>query len=160
MTVVTHRIAIMRKALWLLVSSIILVGCQRHVVFTEFANLPTDGWEADSTVLFHPIMEDSMADYQMLITIRHTDKYVYQNMWMFVDVMQDSVLLRRDTIEAQMANARGEWYGKGMSEYTLPLLYLERIPLSAGEYTIGIQQGMREESLLGITSVGLKFLKL
>jgi gliding motility-associated lipoprotein GldH len=47
-----------------------------------------------------------------------------------------------------------------MSEYTLPLLYLERIPLSAGEYTIGIQQGMREESLLGITSVGLKFLKL
>ena len=59
-----------------------------------------------------------------------------------------------------MANARGEWYGKGMSEYTLPLLYLERIPLAAGEYTIGIQQGMREESILGITSVGLKFLKL
>ena len=80
-------------------------------------------------------------------------------MWMFVDVKLDSILLRRDTIEAQMANARGEWYGKGMSEYTLPVIYLENITLPKGEYTVGIQQGMREESLRGVSNVGLKLLK-
>ena len=78
---------------------------------------------------------------------------------MFVDIKQDSVLLRRDTIEAQIANARGEWYGKGMSEYTLPIIYLENTRLPQGEYSIGIQQGMREESLRGVSKVGLKLVK-
>ena len=125
----------MKKVLLLAISSLLLVACQQNVVFTEYESLPADGWNMDSVVVFHPTIEDSIGNYQMLISIRHTDRYPYQNMWMFVDVKQDSVLLRRDTIEAQMANARGEWYGKGLSEHTLPIIYLENITLPKGEYT-------------------------
>ena len=149
----------MKKALLLAISSLLLVACQQNVVFTAYESLPASGWDMDSVMVFHPTVEDSIGNYQMLISIRHTDRYPYQNMWMFVDVKQDSVQLRRDTIEVQLANARGEWYGKGLSEYTLPVIYLENIPLLQGEYTIGIQQGMREESLRGVSNVGLKLVK-
>lgn len=149
----------MKKALLLAISSLLLVACQQNVVFTAYESLPASGWDMDSVMVFHPTIEDSIGNYQMLISIRHTDRYPYQNMWMFVDVAQDSVLLRRDTIEVQLANARGEWYGKGLSEYTLPILYLENITLPQGKYTIGIQQGMREESLRGVSHVGLKLVK-
>lgn len=149
----------MKRGLLLAIISLIMVACQQDVVFTQFESIPARGWEADSVVVFQPTIEDSVADYQILITIRHTDRYPYQNMWMFVDIKQDSVLLRRDTIEAQIANARGEWYGKGMSEYTLPIIYLENTRLPQGEYSIGIQQGMREESLRGVSKVGLKLVK-
>ena len=156
--IITH-VETMKKVLLLAISSLLLVACQRNVSFTSFQSIPSHSWDMDSVVVFHPIVADSIGDYQMLISIRHTDRYAYQNLWMFVDVKQDSVLLRRDTIEAQMANARGEWYGKGLSEHTLPIIYLENITLPKGEYTVGIQQGMREESLRGVSNVGLKLIK-
>ena len=100
-----------------------------------------------------------MGGYEVQIIVRHTERYPYQNLWLFVDVKQDSLLLHRDTIESFLANERGEWYGAGMQLHELPLLYLENIALTAGQYTIAIQQGMREDQLRGITDVGLKVIK-
>lgn len=152
----------MRKATLIAVIAVIswlLVSCQQGVIFTEFNNLSGKGWGADSIVTFVPILEDSTAIYDIQLTVRHTDRYAYQNLWLFVDVKRDSLLLRRDTIEATMANERGEWLGDGVSKYTLPLLYLEDVQLQAGEYKVVVQQGMREEILQGITDLGLKVIK-
>lgn len=149
----------MRKALLLVLTSLLLVACRQDIVYTQFEAVPAAQWAADSAMVFHPVVDDSINHYQMQINIRHTDRYAYQNLWLFVDVAQDSLLLRRDTIEAQMANERGEWYGSGMSKLTLPMIYLDDIELTQGEYTVTIQQGMREETLKGITEVGLKVVK-
>lgn len=145
----------MRKILLLALSSIMLIACQKEAVYTHFESLPST-WSADSTLVFHPVLSDSINEYQVLINIRHTDRYPYQNLWLFVDIHQDTTLLRRDTIEAQMANERGEWQGQGISQYALPLLYLENQTLTQGEYTLTIQQGMRSEELPGITEVGVR----
>lgn len=156
--VITHA-KTMRRVTLLAVISLLLVSCQQGVVFTEFKALSGKGWEIDSVIIFAPVLEDSVATYDMQLTVRHTDRYAYQNMWLFVDVKQDSILLRRDTIEAMMANERGEWLGNGVSKYTLPLLYLEHVKLKSGEYEVIVQQGMREEVLQGITDIGLKVIK-
>jgi gliding motility-associated lipoprotein GldH len=58
-----------------------------------------------------------------------------------------------------MANERGKWLGNGVSKYTLPLLYLEDMPLQSGGYDVIIQQGMREDVLQGITDIGLKVIR-
>ena len=137
-----------------------MAGCQQGVVFTEFKNIDLPGWSEDSVLVFEGMMEDSVGDYEIQINIRHTDRYPYQNLWLFVEVAQDSIELRRDTIEAMMANARGEWYGAGFSRYTLPLQYFEQISLKQGPYQVSIQQGMREEELRGINEVGLKVVRL
>lgn len=145
----------MRKVLLLALSSLMLIACQKEAVYTHFESLPGT-WSADSTLVFHPVLSDSVNEYQVLINIRHTDRYPYQNLWLFVDLQRDSILLRRDTIEAQMANERGEWQGQGISQYALTLLYLEGQTLTQGEYTVSIQQGMRTEKLPGITEVGVR----
>lgn len=146
----------MKKVVLLVLISVLWLGCQRGVVYNEFQQLPAQGWEADSALQFVPTLTDTLGSYQMQIIVRHTDRYAYQNLWLFVDVQKDSILLHRDTIESYLANERGEWYGSGMSKMTLPLLYMENIALPAGEYKITVQQGMREEQLRGITDVGLK----
>ena len=149
----------MRKAILIAIISLILVGCRQDVVYSHFESIPTTGWDADSAKVFYPTLEDSLGDYEILIHIRHTDRYAYQNLWMFVDLNADSVLLRRDTIEVQMANARGEWVSKGITQHTLPIIYLDQVSLDSGSYTVHIQQGMREEKLRGISEVGLKVVK-
>ena len=148
----------MKKVL-LAVISLFLIGCQSGVVFTEFQALPPHGWEVDSVKVFSPNLADTMGDYQIQIILRHTDRYPYQNLWLFVDIKHDSILLRRDTIETMMANDHGEWYGKGCSKYTLPTIYWESLPLSAGSYQVFVQQAMREDTLRGISDVGLRVIK-
>ncbi len=149
----------MKKAIYLTIISLLLLGCQQGVVFTEFKSLPSKGWQADSVVVFSPSMTDSVAEYSLYIALRHTDRYAYQNLWMFVDIRQDSVLLRRDTIEAILANERGGWIGNGISKYTMSLPYLEHVQVHEGAYEVVVQQGMREEALRGLTDIGLEIIK-
>jgi gliding motility-associated lipoprotein GldH len=96
----------------------------------------------------------------MQITIRHTDAYPYQNLWLFVDIEQDSLVLTRDTIECYMANERGEWLGGGLTVRELPLLYSDHYQFTnSGEYLISITQGMRNDTLIGIKEVGVKIIR-
>ena len=150
----------MKRNILILITSLLLVGCQGDIVYTVFKSLPNVGWEADSSLCYQPVITDSVADYQMLITIRHTDVYPYQNLWLFVDIEQDSLLLTRDTIECYMANERGEWLGGGLTVHELPLLYSDRYQFAnSGEYQISITQGMREDTLVGIKEVGVKIIR-
>jgi gliding motility-associated lipoprotein GldH len=150
----------MKRNILILIVSLLLVGCQGDIVYTVFKSLPNVGWEADSSLCYQPVITDSVADYQMLITIRHTDAYPYQNLWLFVDIEQDSLLLTRDTIECYMANERGEWLGGGLTVHELPLLYSENYRFAnSGEYQISITQGMREDTLVGIKEVGVKIIR-
>ena len=150
----------MRRNILILITSLLLVGCQGDIVYTAFNTLPNAGWEADSSLCYQPTITDSVSDYQMLITIRHTDAYPYQNLWLFVDIKKDSVSLRRDTIECYMANERGEWLGGGLSIHELPLLYNDSYQFAnSGEYHISITQGMRKDTLIGIKEVGVKIIR-
>lgn len=150
----------MKKSLLIAITSLLLVSCQGDIVYTAFNTLPHVGWEVDSNLCYQPIITDSTADYQMLLTIRHTDAYPYQNLWLFVDVQKDSIHITRDTIECNMANERGEWLGGGLSIRELPLLYHNNYRFdNSGAYQISITQGMRNDTLIGITEVGVKIIR-
>lgn len=130
----------------------LLVACNRDIVYSEFHSVPLKEWGADSVLTYRFDITDTLATYQMLVCVRHTEQYPYQNMWLFVG---DS--LRQDTIEFYLANDRGEWLGNGRNGLIeMPVLYEEayRFPHS-GEQVWHIQQGMREQSLRGISDVGL-----
>ena len=149
----------MRKNLLLALTSLMLVACQHNVVYTDFCTLPNNGWEADSTVCFQPTIEDTAADYQFQLILRHTDAYQYQNLWMFLEVKNDSAILSQDTIECYLADDRGNWLGGGVSVHELPLMFdaAYHFPHS-GQYQITIQQGMRSENLEGIKEIGVKII--
>lgn len=83
----------MKKVLLLALISVLLMGCQQGVVYDEFKSLPASGWDADSALLFEPIIADTMGGYEVQIIVRHTERYPYQNLWLFVDVKQDSLSL-------------------------------------------------------------------
>ena len=151
----------MKKLILLILINVSLLSCNRNLVFSEFQSLPMMGWEADSVLVYDPQIVDSTSKYELQIIIRHTDKYPYQNLWLFVDVKKDSTILRRDTLESFLADDRGQWIGYGMRLYELPILYLDKLNLpQGGDYEVVIQQGMREDTLPGIVDVGLKIMKI
>lgn len=161
----------MKRIVVLIITAISLMGCVRNSVYSEFRSVPVTGWDTDSVLTYTWSIDDTAATYRILIDVRHTERYPYQNMWLFIHrphcvlkdrcaegpAMPERLLSLKDTIEFYLADERGQWLGKKRGGYIeMPVLYEEAYRFdSAGQYSLSIQQGMRSESLRGISDVGV-----
>ena len=110
----------------------------------------------DSVASFEYAITDADQDYRMLVYVRHTERYPYQNMWLFIG---DS--LHCDTIEFYLADDRGQWLGnKHHGFIEMPVLLEENYHFAdTGTYHMTIQHGMRDSILRGITDIGLEIVR-
>lgn len=140
----------------LITSALFLTACKTDVVYSEFYSIPSDKWSIDSIAYFDYTISDTTMDYNMQIYIRHTERYPYQNLWLFVGDSSS-----RDSINVFMADDRGRWYGdsnNGFIEVAVP--FGEHLHfVDTGMYHLAIQHGMRDSLLQGITEVGLEIRK-
>ncbi len=133
----------------------LLAGCGTRIIYAEQQPIPITGWEADSAVHFTFNITDTLAAYDLLIHVRHTQQYPYQNMWLFVEGVTP-MGTDCDTIEFYLADQRGQWLGNGWGNLRdMPVLYMQNVTFPAGSYTCTIRQGMRDEYLRGINDIGL-----
>lgn len=132
--------------------SVLCASCQHRTVYSESRTLPLSGWHADSVLHYEFEITDTTAVYDVLLYVRHTQQYPYQNMWLFVN---------NDTIEFYLADQRGRWLGNGWGNLReMPVLYRHKLLFShAGTYSYQIRQGMREDILRGVNDVGVKIEK-
>ncbi len=136
----------------IVLSSVLLSACTHGVFYSEYRSVPVSGWDMDSVLTFSVPVMDPQQPVDVLLNIRHTDAYAYQNMWLFIG--QNG--LSQDTIEFYLADDRGQWLGDGNSIFNMPVLYRENILLTDSIYTLTIQQGMREQSLKGVSDIGVE----
>ena len=143
----------MRKIMLLLWTAVLLSACRGNIEYSRFSSVPSDNWHIDSIVQFDYTIVDTTVDYQMLLYVRHTERYPYQNMWLFVD---DNGTC--DSIEFYLADDRGQWLGnKHHGFIEMPVLYEEAKHFSdTGTYTMCISHGMRDSLLRGVTDMGLE----
>ena len=85
--------------------------------------MPVSGWHQDSVLHYVVPVSDTLSTYDILLSVRHTTQYPYQNLWMFITEWQDSACLLSDTIECYLADDRGRWLGSGINTYEMPLIY-------------------------------------
>lgn len=154
----------MKRIVVLIITAISLMGCVQKNVYSEYQSVPVIGWNADSVLTYTWSIDDTAATYRILIDVRHTELYPYQNLWFFInrplslkDRNAERPLSLKDTIEFYLADERGQWLGKKYGGYIkMPVLYEEAYKFdSIGEYTMTIQQGMRTERLRGVSDVGV-----
>ena len=145
------------------VAALCMTACNSGLVYSHFHSVSSEetityagGWHVDSIQSFDYVIDDNGADYRILIYVRHTERYPYQNMWLFVDNG-----MHRDTIEFYLADDRGRWLGdKHHGFIEMPVLYEANYHYpDTGRYAIAIQHGMRDSVLRGITDVGVEIVK-
>ena len=132
-------------------------SCRHNIVYSEFISIPSGEWSIDSLPRFDFAIEDNKASYDIILYVRHTERYPYQNMWLFVqDNRQHS-----DTIEFYLADDRGRWLGdKHHGFIEMPVLYESNYHFpDTGKYCISIQQGMRDSVLRGVMDIGVEIVK-
>jgi len=140
----------------ILIALATLCGCRNNILYSHFVPVSTEKWHMDSVLRFDYTVTEADLHAQMLLYVRHTERYPYQNLWLFLG---DS--LRRDTIEFYLADDRGQWLGdKHHGFIEMPVLIEENRHFSdTGSYYLEVQHAMRDTVLRGITDIGLEIIK-
>ncbi len=133
--------------------AVLFASCKNDIVYSQFRPIPSGEWHVDSVAHFDYSIADKEAGYRVLVYVRHTERYPYQNMWLFMDNG-----LQRDTIEFYLADDRGQWLGdKHHGFIEMPVLIEQNYHFpDTGAYHMTIQQGMRDSVLRGVTDVGVE----
>lgn len=131
----------------------LLTSCSTDTVYSQFVPIPSGEWQVDSAMVFDYTIDDAQPDYRMVVYVRHTERYPYQNMWLFIDNGA-----RRDTIEFYLADDRGQWLGNRHHGFIeMPVLLEDNYHFpDTGSYHLSIQHGMRDSLLRGVMDVGVE----
>jgi gliding motility-associated lipoprotein GldH len=146
------------RGIFLFVSLLLLtVSCKLDSRYSFNEALPPEGWNKYNRPSFTVELSDTLSAYDLRFSIRNSHNYPYRNIFLFVGTSSPTGQYLKDTIEFQLADEKGNWYGKGLGDiHNLTVPYKTNVLFTtAGEYTFQIQHGMRTENLEGIIDVGL-----
>lgn len=134
----------------------------KDVAFYTFNHLPPAGWDKGEIQSFVLEIEDTLSLYDIDISLRYTNDYVYSNLWLFIGYTDESGVQRTDTLECRLADVYGKWYGSGWGasyQQIVPFKKQFRFPVS-GTFPVTVQQGMREDVIHDIEDIGLRVTKV
>lgn len=146
------------KKIFLIVTAAtaLMVSCGRTGLYNQCVDVDEDGWHMDSAAIFNPVITDTLHRFNMIVTVRHTSAYQYQNFWMFVRIISPDGMVAREPVECYLADNKGRFLGSGISIYEMPVLVSEKAnyPI-AGEYRVEVFHGMRDTLLSGVRNICL-----
>ncbi|HQO49545.1 MAG TPA: gliding motility lipoprotein GldH [Bacteroidales bacterium] len=139
-------------------TALLMNSCGRKYLFDDIHAINKDGWTAKQKERFVFNVPDTNNTYFFYMQVRHDIEYRYSNLYLFVETQFPNGNITRDTLECILAEPNGKWTGKGYGRLKENLIMLNptiKFPLK-GDYTIDIEQGMRDENLKGITDIGIR----
>lgn len=133
-------------------------SCRQNEVFFQYKNVASKGWGKDSLLNFDIRITDTVNPYNVYVHVRHHGDYPYQNIWLFTQQINPDSTLKRDTIEAYLADQYGKWLGTGVGALKeMPIFYRQQIHFpDTGIYRLKIGHGMRDSLLRGIKDIGVR----
>ena len=136
-------------------------ACDDALLFEENLKIADSEWHRDEKAKFQFKVEDTTASYDFYLNIRHGGEYPFKNLYLFTETRSPNGLLAVDTAQMIFADNSGRWMGKGIGGiYDYQFKFKEKIefPLR-GEYTVEIEQGMREMVVPELTDIGIRIEK-
>lgn len=139
---------------------IILFACDDQRVFESYADFDQKYWLADSTAQFQFNIDDTAQSYNLYLNIRNINTYPYHNLYIKY-ALKDSTgdNLMEDLVNHNLYNEKtGEPYGSGLGDiYSHQFILREDFTFPEnGAYIVDLDQYMRQDTLKGIVSAGIR----
>ncbi|HPT20431.1 MAG TPA: gliding motility lipoprotein GldH [Bacteroidales bacterium] len=150
------------SSLLLLPFLLLLTSCHNNVVYTDSFVIPDKSWELMNVPVFEVPINDTVCSNNIIFTIRTSSSYPFRNIYLFVTTTSPAGVNITDTLQYNLADEKGKWYGKGFGDiHELNLPYKSNVyfPIK-GTYTFKVQHGMRTEDLKGVYDFGLRVVKI
>ena len=139
----------------------LLSSCNSKIVYTNSQAMTEETWKLMDITAFKVPITDTLNSNNVFFTIRNSSSYPFRNIYLFVTTTSPDGKKITDTLQYNLADEKGKWYGKGFGDiHELNLPYKSNVyfPLK-GTYEFKIQHGMRVENLKGVYDFGLRIEK-
>lgn len=94
----------------------------------------------------------------MLVTLTHDNSYSYSNLWLEIVYTDDARIEHTDTVNIEMCDVFGNWYGTGLPGHYQLTDTLSRKPVSlADSSVVKVRHIMRVDTLTGISQIGIRY---
>ncbi len=140
----------------LLATAITNCGLPQNTIAEKFQPIPSSTWKWKDSKTFSFTVDDSTHYYNLSIGLRINGTYAYSNIWL-ISQLRGNNLNNKKQIQIELADQTGRWLGEGMSNlitYEKPIVIQQKLPI--GTYTWSLSQNMRDESLQGVSDIGIK----
>ncbi|MDR2802007.1 MAG: gliding motility lipoprotein GldH [Prevotellaceae bacterium] len=138
-------------------AALIAVSCEYNGMAEQQVNIPQAAWHKDSAVVVALPAEDTLSHCAILLTLRHTDDYPYDNIILSVATTAPSGMTVCDTVEYRLMDD-GKWNGKtGGKWIDSRLEFRTGVRFRQyGDYRFQIAHLMRHEQLPGVGAIGVR----
>jgi len=137
-----------------------LVSCDRTRIYEKYKSIPNATWSTDAPVKFDFEIKDTTQLCNMIVKIRYSENYPYQNLYLFMKTIRPDGVKSIDTLEFYLLNGKGKPLGDCSgstcsSRYMIDHNFKFPIP---GRYEFELKQAMRtdEGTIPMIMDVGLR----
>lgn len=145
----------------LALSTLVFCAChEQYPYFHQYQSVDADGWFTNDKAELQIPATPNDTTFQMAICLRHTQKYLYNDIFLHLTLRDDSTkeIIKTTDIRIPIYNEQGKPIGKGFP-YIEPEPYpsIQEIHLTKGHtYTVLIQHDMKSSTIKGVTDVGIK----
>lgn len=143
---------------FLIACLLVITSCNSGLVYSDSREMKGSSWNLMNVLTFDVPVEDTINSQDVIFTIRSGSAYPFRNIWLFVSAISPDGKTTSDTLNFNLADEKGNWYGKGfgdINELNLPYKSNVYFPVK-GNYKFIIRHGMRAEDLKGIYDFGLR----
>ena len=145
------------------VSLSFMMSCRQIAVYEKNTPIPNYQWQGSFGATGSFTIEDTAAFYNVSIVLRHTDAYVYNNIWLNVGLQSPGDSMYFQKIDLLLGSDASGWEGSGMNDIWEVRKLLNgqaRRFKKPGTYQFEILQLMRDEPLKHVMSAGLRVEKM
>ena len=140
----------------------LLLSCNSIVVYTNSQAMSQETWKLMDIPTFKVPITDTLNSNNVIFTIRSGSSFPFRNIYLFVTTTSPDGGEITDTLQYNLADEKGNWYGRGFGDiHELNLPYKSNVYFpSKGTYEFKVQHGMRTENLKGVYDFGLRIEKI
>lgn len=138
-----------------------LSSCTTVDLYEKNVSIPRHEWRSSFKPEFSFTITDTVSLYQLLLVLRHNERYNFNNIWINLYSQPPGDTLHKAAYELQLATNEQGWLASGMDDiYEHRLKLTDNIMLKRGEYKFIVENIMREDPLLNVMNVGIRLEKV
>lgn len=138
-----------------------LAACDRAQIYEDNIAIPDCHWYTENKLSFSVQITDTTELTNLLLALRNTDDYPYQDLWIFMKTTFPNDSSVQDTLHIELADHQGKWLGSGISQFQNLVFLKENYRFEqVGNYVFSLEQAMRVNPIKGISTVGIRLEKV
>ncbi|MCC5939104.1 MAG: gliding motility lipoprotein GldH [Lunatimonas sp.] len=139
-----------------------LVGCDSDRLYESYHDFPNPNWHLEDSVTFQ-LDRLPESPFHQVVSVRFTDRYEFHNLYLKMVIKDSTEQLIKDTLvninlfDSKSGKPLGKGFGNRFTKYDT---LTSADPALTNARKVQFIQYMRQESIEGIESIGLKLIRI